>query len=365
MTTYLAISTPIVKPVNGSCNLSCSYCYASGLRKQTRKNRMHPETLKATIDFFCRDQGDIEFIWHGGEPLLAGIDFYRKAVGYQQTWEQKGKKIINSIQTNATLISSEWTKFFAKHDFSVGVSLDGPKNFHDQVRHYSDKTGSYDNVMRGIKLLRQAGIFGGIICCISAINYQFPKEVFSFFISQDIKKLKFARVKNIGHCNDISSLTVSPKQYIDFMIAIFNLWLYLDDPEVEIRDIQSVVGLIIGGNECECIYMGECDQFVTVYQDGSIYGCNSFPKTNALSFGNVINDSDLVRSSPCLKSFQETLRKRRTNCQTCNWDFICKGGCAKDCYAQLDSTKPIGEVCKNLKRYFGYISGKIRSYGLT
>lgn len=107
MATYQAISTPIIKPVNGLCNLSCSYCYASDSGKRTRKSRMRPEILKAMIDFFCHDQDNIEFIWHGGEPLLAGMDFYRKAVEHQQTWEQKGKRITNSVQTNATLITPE------------------------------------------------------------------------------------------------------------------------------------------------------------------------------------------------------------------------------------------------------------------
>ncbi|NQV00707.1 MAG: radical SAM protein [Parcubacteria group bacterium] len=363
MTTYQAISTPIIKPINGLCNLSCSYCYASGLKKRTGKNRMHPEVLKATIDFFCHNQNDIEFIWHGGEPLLAGIDFYRKAVEYQRVWEQKGRKITNSIQTNATLITFEWVNFFTEHDFFVGVSLDGPKHFHDRVRYYPNKTGSYDNVMRGIELLRRAKVFNGIICSISTVDYQSPKEIFSFFIKEDIKKLKFARVKDIGHCNDVSSLTILPKQYIDFMITIFDLWLELDNPEVEIRDIQSVVSLILGGNKRECIYMGRCDQFVTVYHDGSIYGCDSFPKTNVLNFGNVMDKSTLAKSNPRLEKFQEILRKRKENCRVCDWYFICKGGCAKDCYAQLNSIKPINEVCENLKRYFEYISVKIKSYG--
>jgi len=364
MANYRAISTPIVKPVDGLCNLSCSYCYASGSGKRARKSRMRPEILKAMIDFFCHDQDNIEFIWHGGEPLLAGMDFYRKAVEHQQTWEQKGKRITNSVQTNATLITPEWINFFTKHNFFVGVSLDGPKDFHDRVRYYPDKSGSYNNVMRGIELLQQADIFNGIICGISTINHQFPKEIFNFFIAKDIKKLKFARVKNIGHCNDISSLTISSKQHSDFMITIFDLWLKIDDPEVEIRDIQSVVSLILNGNKRECIYMGECDQFVTIYHNGSIYGCDSFPKTNALSFGNVMDDSNLVKSNPRLKSFQETLRKRKINCRTCDWGFICKGGCAKDCYAQLNSIQPMDKVCENLKRYFEHISGKIKSYGL-
>lgn len=157
---------------------------------------MRPETLKALIDFFCSDQNEIEFIWHGGEPLLAGLEFYHEVVKAQHAWKQKGKKITNFLQTNATLITSEWIDFFKENDFLIGVSLDGPREFHDQVRCYHTGKGSYEEVMRGINLLRQAEIFNGVICCISTVNYKFPKEIFNFFLAENIKKLKFARVKN-------------------------------------------------------------------------------------------------------------------------------------------------------------------------
>lgn len=360
-----SVSTPIVKPVNGQCNLSCLYCYASGLKKYVDKNCMSLETLKTVIDFFCRDQDNIEFIWHGGEPLLAGLKFYHKVVELQHIWEKKGRKITNFIQTNATLITPEWVHFFSKYNFFVGVSLDGPKEFHDQVRCYSKDKGSYEDVIRGINLLRQAAIFNGIICGISTINHKFSKEIFNFFISEGIKKLKFARVKNIGHCcNDVTSLTISLKQYADFMITIFDLWLELDDPDIEIRDIQTVVNLILGGNKRECIYMGKCDQFVTVYSDGSIYSCDSFSKIDALYFRNVLDKSIIVKTNAHLKNFQELLKKRKEYCQTCKWYFICKSGCAKDCYEKLDSIEPLNEVCKNLRRYFEHISTKIRLYNL-
>lgn len=360
-----SISTPIIKPVNGLCNLSCSYCYTSGLKECAVKNRMRPEILKAMIDFFCRDQDDIEFIWHGGEPLLAGLDFYRRAVEFQDAQEQQGKKITNFIQTNATLITPEWVHFFVENDFLVGVSFDGPKEAHDQFRHYPNGKGSYDDVMRGIDLLRQANIFNGIICGISTINHRSPKEIFNFFLAENIKKLKFARVKSIGHCNDVSSLVIPPTQYADFMIAIFDLWLELDDLEVEIRDIQSVVSLIFGGNKRECIYMGQCDQFVTVYSDGSIYGCDSFPKTDVLRFGSVLDEPAIVKSNLRLQNFRELLEKRKEHCRICDWYFICKGGCAKDCYDQIDSVEPLSEICENLKKYFEYISAKIISYNLV
>ena len=172
---------------------------------------------------------------------------------FQSMRERQEKRITNFLQTNATLITPEWVRLFTENDFLIGVSLDGPKEFHDQVRCYSNGKGSYDNVMRGIDLLCGAGIFNGIICGISTANHRFPKEIFNFFIEKNIKKLKFTRVKSIGHCSDVSSLVTSPAQYADFMIAIFDLWLELDDPEVEIRDIQNVVSLILGGNKRECI----------------------------------------------------------------------------------------------------------------
>ncbi len=171
-------------------------------------------------------------------------------------------------------------------------------------------------------------------------------------------------MKNIGHCNNVSSLVISQAQYADFMIAIFDLLLELDDPEVEIRDIQSVVSLILGGNKRECIYMGQCDQFVTVYPDGSIYGCDSFPKTDELCFGSVFDEPTAVRSNSRLQTFRKLLEKRKEFCRACDWYFICKGGCAKDCYEQLNSVEPLSEVCKNLQRYFKHISTKIRSYDL-
>ncbi len=359
-----SIFTPIIKPIDGLCNLSCSYCYTFGLKKCTNKDRMRPETLKAAIDFFCCNQDSIEFIWHGGEPLLAGLEFYRHATKLQNTWKQKGKRITNFIQTNATLITPEWAYFFAEHNFFVGVSLDGPKKFHNRFRRYSTNNGSYNDVMRGIDLLRKVGVFNGIICGVSTANYKFPEELFNFLIVEDIKKLKFARIKNIGYCNNISSLTISLSQYTDFMITIFNLWLELDDPEVEIRDIQSVVNLILGGNKRECIYMNQCNRFVTIYHDGSIYSCDSFPKIGIFNFGCVSDKPIVVRSNPQLKNFQETLKKRSEHCKTCNWYFICNGGCAKDYYAQFDSLEPINEVCENKKRYFEYISAKISAYNL-
>lgn len=360
----LPVSTPIIKPVDGLCNLSCSYCYTAKIGKpiNTRVRCMSEKTLRATIDFFCRGQKYVEFIWHGGEPLFAQIDFYRKAVELQRAWADKGVKTVNFIQTNATLVTEEWADFFAHNGFFAGVSLDGPVEIHDKNRHFSSGAGSFDKVMRGIELLQKSGMFNGVICGISSVNQKLPNELFNFFVSKNIKKLKFAWIKNMGNCGDLSTLSISFSQYIDFMIAIFDLWLEFDDPEVEIRDMQSVVNLLLGGNMRECIYMGQCEQFVTVYSDGSIYGCDTFPKTPELSFGSVFEDPSSVRSRPKLTSFQETMKKRNERCKVCKWYHICKGGCAKDHYTSLASLDPIDKHCKELIRYFEHISAKLKEY---
>lgn len=356
-------TVPIIKPVNGLCNLACSYCYAAGLREFDIENRMKPEVLKATIDFFCKDQENIEFIWHGGEPLLAGLDFYREVGALQQKWKQKGKKITNFLQTNATLITKEWVDFFASNNFFVGTSLDGPEEFNDQVRYYSEGKGSYKKVMRGINLLQQAGIFNGVICGISAVNYKFPEQIFDFFIKENIKKLKFARIKNIGYYGNTASLNISPAQYYNFMISIFDLWVELDNTEVEIRDIESVVNLIFGGKKRECIYLGQCDKYVTVYFDGSIYSCDSFEKEERFHFGRVFDKPIKVKANLQLQIFRKLLEKKNEHCKKCDWYFVCRGGCLKDCYKQfISEVEPLNESCEDLKRYFAHISAKLKSY---
>jgi uncharacterized protein len=324
---------------------------------------MNFSVLKATIDFFCRNQDHVEFIWHGGEPLLAGLDFYRKAVEFQYLWRQKGKDIVNFLQTNATLINSEWARFFAENNFFVGVSIDGPENLHNQVRFYPSGKGSYSDVVKGINLLRKANVFNGIICDISTINYKFPEKLFNFFIEQKIKKLKFARVRNIGYCAKDLPLFISPSQYADFMISIFDLWIELDDEDVEIRDIQSVVNVMLGGKGRECVYMGRCGQFVTVYKDGSICACDSFSRADDMCFGNVSDNLSNIENSINLVNFRKEFDGYKKYCGECEWFFVCQGGCARD-WREFGSNKPFTEVCESRQRYFAHISDRLRPYGL-
>ena len=359
------ISTPIIKPVDGTCNLSCSYCYSSRLKASASPGaRMSLATLARLVDFFCSDQSAVEFIWHGGEPLLAGLGFYREAVACQQRWIDQGKSITNFVQTNGVLINEEWAGFLAENGFVVGVSLDGPACIHDAVRKRQDGGGSHEAVMRGIRLLQDVGVFNGVICGVSNQNVDRVKEVFEFFISRSIKKLKFNRVRHTGDCDARAFDAVTPAAFAQFMIDVFDTWLALDDPEVEIRDIQTVVGLVLGGRMRECIYLGQCQQFATVYADGSVYACDSFERGDALRFGTIHDAPAEVRASPQLTFLTGIMQRRRRQCAPCRWYWICRGGCMRDGYSGLDAVEPNDEVCQSLQRYFEHIVSRLESYGL-
>jgi uncharacterized protein len=155
---------------------------------------MSDEVLKSLIDTTCSNQNIVEFVWHGGEPLFAGIDFYRRVIEYEADWSGEEKKVFNSIQTNGTLIDERWATFFSVNNFAVGVSLDGPSEFHDQLRIHHGGKGSFEETIKAIRLLEDAGVLSDVICCVSSVNCNFPEDIFDFFMEQGIKRLKFLQV---------------------------------------------------------------------------------------------------------------------------------------------------------------------------
>ncbi len=353
---------PIVKPFDDACNLKCLYCYMRGvMRPQHRARLMDDATLRCLIDFFCSKQKHVEFIWHGGEPLLAGLDFFEQVVAYQKPWIKCGKEIENSIQTNATLVTKEWALFFHENNFSVGVSLDGPSEIHDATRT-NGRCGSFDSVMQGIAILRDAGVFNGISCCVSSANCYAAEEVFDFFISQDIKSMKFLRVKGLDQYGNLYPGSITADQYIDFLLAVFKRWLEIDDPEVEILYIKSVIDILLGGNFRECVYMGACYNYVTIYSDGSIYACDTLAQHDFLHFGNV---KDFNYSSRNFSKFVDFVELQKKSCELCKWFKVCRSGCLQDRILKADMNQAMQNLsCDSLKRFYSKIASILKQYNL-
>lgn len=351
---YSPISVPIIKPVNGRCNLGCSYCYMNQIEEPQRSHNsvMSDLTLESTVDFFCSNQDEIEFIWHGGEPLLAGKDFYKKARERQSHWILKGKRVANFLQTNATLIDDEWAELFAELGFFVGVSLDAPASVHQVLRQTKCGSSSLEQTLVGIEHLRRAGVFNGVSCCVGRQNVDQPAATLAFLRESDLKSIKFLRIKGAG------PESISADQFSDFLIAIFNLWIDIDDLGLEIRDIKSLTNQLLGGQIRECTMMGRCDQFVTVYNDGSIFACDSFANEDKLRFGSVFDNYQRVVKGDNFQSFLKTMVAAKSRCLGCDWFKVCQGGCLKDF---VDSGS--GE-CHAKKSWFETVRKTLTEYGL-
>lgn len=355
---------PIVKPVGGRCNLDCSYCYFR--QKEGGGSSvdmvMNDEILKSFIDVTCANQDTVEFIWHGGEPLFAGVDFYRRVIEYEAVWSGEEKKIFNSIQTNGTLIDKNWINFFSANNFAVGVSLDGPPELHDQLRVYHNGRGSFEETIRAIHLLKEAEVLSDVICCVSSVNCDFPEDIFDFFVGQNIKRLKFLQVQGRDGIGKLLPYSVISEQYADFLIGIFKKWLELDDPEVEIREIKSIVNLMLGGDFRECMFADECHKYFTVYPDGWIYGCDSLPKVEALRFGHITEGLEQIETSPNFIRFRQRVKEIRKRCVSCEWFNVCRGGCLQDWWPDIFDSQTKNLFCGGLKKIFAKFQRALSDY---
>lgn len=348
------ISVPIIKPVNGLCNLCCHYCYMQSIREPQRSDHrvMEPRVLRATIDFFCSQHDEVEFIWHGGEPLLAGKLFFRKVVEYQSLWQRRGKRIANFVQTNALLVDDKWVDLFSQAGFRVGVSLDSPAVAHKALRTSFSGSDTTQQTLEKIGFLKEAGVFNGVSCCVGRHNFQSLQEMFDFFLGHDIKAIKFLRIRD-------GVESISPLEYADFLIRAFHLWLNLDDVDLEIRDIKSVVEVLLGGEFRECTLMGRCDQFVTVYSDGSIFPCDSFLNEDQSRFGTVFDSYQTVLQGRNFQNFLEHVEQRPLLCDSCRWTSLCNGGCLK---TRLSSEHE--DSCRANRIFFEEVESTLNRYGL-
>lgn len=344
---------PTIKVVSAGCNMRCRYCYYRQ-RNQCEIKIMEEKILRAvitkTIEF--SDDDPVVFVWHGGEPLLAGIDFYKKVVSIEEEVRQ-GRNVNNYLQTNLTLVSKKWAYFFAKHNFNIGVSIDGPQEIHDYCRLFRNGRGSFQSAVRGLKELQGAGLRPGAIALISRICVGYEEEIFNFFVDTGINKFL------LKPCYEIDPLakkptdySISPEDYAQFMIKIMEIWLEKDDPNISIRNLEQIMIKLAGGNPSLCEFSGRCWLFPNVDFDGSVGPCNSFP-VNKHSYGNILhrNWKELFNSSGFLH-FMDDIGGSRSFCNGCEWMENCHGCCPRYSFSQEKSSWHGNIFCKAKKKLF-------------
>jgi len=313
---------PIIK-VASSCNLSCSYCSAEEYMEHNRKSIMTKETAKRVVEELARVRDGGTFLWHGGEALLAGQEFYQFVIDLQKSLELTGYR--NDIQTNAVLITDNWTQFLKDSGFQIGISIDGPDAIHNELRVFSNGAGSHKQVMRGAEKLQDNSVHFGVLVVVTKQSCKYPKEIFSFMLEHGIKSFDFKP------CYGDPRYDVSLVDFAKFMIQIFDLWEKLDDPQVHIRILEGFMRNLLGSKASVCSQNGNCKLVVTINHNGDVYPCDRFIEP-AYKYGNI-NETpldELYEESEGSKAFSAHVDQQRTSCEGCSYRPVCQSGCTQE-----------------------------------
>lgn len=379
MNTISPFSKPLyvlAKPVGASCNLRCKYCYyleKSHLYRNAPVRVMSDELLERFVQEYIQAQtmSQVLFTWHGGEPLMRPLSFYRKAVALQERYAF-GRQIDNTIQTNGTLLTDEWCEFFKEHNWLVGISIDGPQEFHDEYRRTASDKPSWQKVMRGIRLLRKHGVEWNAMAVVNDFNAGYPLEFYHFFKEMGAKYIQFAPVveRMAAHSDGrhlatlvdqecpVADFSVSPAQWGDFLCAIFDEWVRHDVGQTYVEIFDCTLANWVGERPGICVYAKECGHAGVMEFNGDVYSCDHFVFPE-YKLGNI-RDRTLVemlygeqqRQFSCLK--HASLPKQ---CKECEWEFACHGECPKNRFVNDRYGNPgLNYLCSGYRHFYEHVA---------
>lgn len=362
----------MAKPAGSGCNLRCAYCYY--LDKQRLYNPadkrplMTDEMLELFIKRYVEAQtsADICFTWHGGEALMRPLSFYQRAMELQRKYA-KGRNILNCLQTNGTLLTPEWCTFLRRENWLVGISIDGPREFHDEYRRTASDAPSFERVMRGIRLLNTYGVEWNAMAVINDYNASHPDEFYAFFKSINCKYIQFAPIVERLTANDniaspleagsMAPFTVSPEQWGTFLCRLFDLWVKEDVGEVFIQLFDATLANWAGVLPGVCSMAETCGHAAVMEYDGTVYSCDHFVFPE-YRLGNLRTQSFIeMMSSPKQLAFGAYKRDSLSQqCRQCRWLFACHGECPKNRIGRTPQGEPINYLCAGYRQFFAHVA---------
>jgi len=373
----------VAKPIGPVCNLNCEYCFY--LEKQAlfgpgEQYRMTDKVLSAFIAGYVSSQPTpaVEFVWQGGEPTLLGIDFFKRVVKLQKPFAGL-KTITNSLQTNGTLLTEKWCRFLKKNNFMVGLSLDGPQEIHDRYRCDRKGNGSFDKVMRGLRLLQEHEVAYNVLACVARETARQPLEVYRFFKEQGVEFIQFvplierlpaAAEQSLGlklagpavlhreELNtDVTPWTVVPEDYGEFLIATYEEWVRNDVGTTFVMNFEWALNAWIGNPSPVCIHAKQCGRALVVEHNGDVYACDHcvYPEYR---LGNVLEDALLVLAEQSCGSGFGTAKETSLPqwCRECEVLAACQGGCPKHRFTLTCQDEPgLHYLCAGYRKFFRHI----------
>lgn len=350
-----------VKPTGALCNLSCDYCYyldKKALYPGKATFRMDDAVLEKYIyqHIQATTEEVVMFSWHGGEPLLAGLDFFRKAVTIQKKYLPNGKTLVNGVQTNGVLLDDEWCSFFAKERFMAGISIDGPEYLHDYFRKNTTGQGTFKKVLRGYHLLKDYGITTEILCTVNAVNAHHPLEVYQFFKSLGIRYITFLPLVNRSS-DGVTTDSVKPDDFGRFLIRIFDEWQAHDIGNLTIQLFEEAFRPALNLEHTLCVFKPVCGGVPVVEHNGDVYSCDHYVSPDYF-LGNL-KDQTLAWYLDSRE--QEAFGKAKllslpNYCLECPVRPMCNGECPKNRFIQTPLGEPgLNYLCAGYRMFFTHI----------
>ena len=355
----------ICKPVGPRCNLACEYCF------YLEKDKLFPdvhgegflmgdETLERFIAQYIMGQSEgtreLDFSWQGGEPTLAGIEFFRKVRILQKRYEREEMVITNSLQTNATLLDDEWASFLKEEGFLVGVSLDGPEVQHNRYRRTKDGRGSFQQVMRGLEHLHRRAVPFNILCAVQSENADHPEELYRFFRSIEADHLQFIPIVEPLHGGGVSTRTVSAEQWGAFLNTLFLHWITEDIGSVFIQHFEMLLGVYLGLPATLCAHAPSCGRALALEHDGSLYSCDhAVLPSHRLGSIHTQQLSQMADSAFQNRFGEDKHALLPPECASCSFLALCYGGCP----LQRTRTSRCGEgmlnhLCEGYRSFYSF-----------
>ncbi|CUH96029.1 Anaerobic sulfatase-maturating enzyme homolog AslB [Propionispora sp. 2/2-37] len=372
----------LAKPIGPVCNLNCQYCF------YTEKKALYPKQedyvisdkiLETFIRKYIEAQSasEVPFVWQGGEPTLLGVEFFQRVAALQKKYAGE-KKIVNSLQTNGTLLNEKWCDFLKEHDFLVGLSLDGPEKIHDRYRFACSGEPSFKNVMRGLELLQKYQVSFNVLSCVTKEASYEPLQIYQFFKKNGVKFIQFipiverlpdekAVAMGLRHAaptspGAVASVQVAPwtveaEAYGDFLIAVFDTWVRNDVGRIHVINFEWALESWLGLDSTICVFAKQCGAALVMEHDGAVYSCDHFVYP-AYELGNILTSEpdDLVQSQ---KQWQFSLAKKEglpDYCKVCEAEFACHGECPKHRFLETpDGEEGLNYLCAGYKKYLRHI----------
>lgn len=367
----------MLKPAGAHCNLACKYCYyleKSKLYATSQRHLMTDEMLERFTQEYIEAQtmGHVLFTWHGGEPLMRSIDFYKKALTLQQKYA-RGRHIDNVIQTNGTLLTDEWCEFFAQNHWLVGISIDGPQQYHDHYRLTSAGKPSWERVMHGIRLLNKHHVEWNAMAVVNAYNADHPLEFYHFFKEHGCQYLQFTPIverltahsdgRTLASLADqtdipVADFSVTAEQWGTFLCTIFDEWVRHDVGSIFVEIFDCTLANWMGVAPGICSYSTHCGHAGVMEHNGDVYSCDHFVFPT-YKLGNI-RDHTLIEM---LYGEQQQAFSRLKHaslprqCKECDMEFACHGECPKNRFLHDRYGNPgLNYLCRGYYQYYTHVA---------